>query len=99
MHLDRALVVAHIVEQTHYGSAGFQPAQRSVFADEERRQMSSVAVGELGGTSVIDTQEKRSVLFRRRALVQLMIKQTQQCRWRNFRTLRPGNHHSAGTGD
>ena len=90
MHFYRALFVGHIVEQAYNRATGLQPADGTVFADQNWGQVSAVAVGKMVGASVVDSQEKRRVFFGRSAFVELVIKQAEQSSGRNLDALGPG---------
>ena len=62
-------------EQSDHRSSLFQPARRFVFAQDDGRQMAAVAVGQLALVAVVNAQKERGVLFRRSALVELMVEQ------------------------
>ena len=62
-------------EQADHRSSLLQPAHRSVFAQDDRRQVTAVAVGKLAFVAIVDAQEQRGVFFHRRALVKLMVEQ------------------------
>ena len=57
--------------------------------------MPTVAISQLVGSSVIDSQEQSRVLFRRSALIELVIEQTEQRSGRNLDALRPCRHDPA----
>src|SRR5580704_14347277 len=76
--LHRILFIASFIEQADHGSAAFQAANRTVFAQDDGWQMSSIAVGELALCAVVDPKEQRRILFGRRAFVELMIQQGEQ---------------------
>ena len=84
MHLDRAFIVSHIVEQAHDSSPGLQPAYRAIFPDQDRRQMPAIAISQVVRASVVDSQEKSGVLFRRSAFVELVVEQAEQGSGRNL---------------
>src|ERR1700730_1466302 len=94
MHFDRALVVCHVIEQAHDRSADFEPADGAIFADQDWRQVSAVAVGKVVGTSVVDSQEKRGVLLHRSAFVELMVEEAEQGSGRDLHTFRPRGKNS-----
>jgi len=72
---DGALLITSVVKQTDYSASALQPAQRSVFSQNDRRQVATVAIGKLTFVTIVDAQEQSGVFFRRRALVKLVIEQ------------------------
>ena len=72
---DRIFLVTPAIEQADHGASALQPAHGSIFAQDDRRQVPAVAVGEPALLTIVDSQEKSGVLFRGRALVELMIEQ------------------------
>src|SRR5580692_3956865 len=76
--LHRILFIASFIEQADHGSTAFQAANRTVFAEDDGWQMSSIAVGELALCAVVDPEEQRRILFGWRAFVELMIQQGEQ---------------------
>ena len=68
---------------------GLQPANRTISPDQNRRQVPAVAVGKTVRPSVIDSQKKRGIFFRRSAFIKLVIEQAEQ---RSRRNSTPSGH-------
>jgi len=96
MHLHRTFVISHVVEQADNRSPGLQTPHPAIFANEDRRQMASIAVGQLMRAAVVNAQKQRGIFFRRPCFpLELMIEQAKQCSGRNLDALWPGSHDSA----
>src|SRR4029077_19139616 len=76
--LFEAFVEREIIEEPDHHTSCLQPSYCAILADDHRRQVASVAVGQLPGNAIIDTQEQRRILFLRSTFVKLMIQQRKQ---------------------
>ena len=72
---ETVFLVAHAVHQADNGAATIQPADRAIAAEDQRRQMAGVGVGELRGAGIVVREEKRCVLLRLGAAVEVAIEQ------------------------
>jgi hypothetical protein len=70
---DCAFLIQHVVEQPNDHSPRFQAPNLALFADQDGRQMSSIAVGQVVGAAVIKPKEQCRVFFLGRSAEQLAI--------------------------
>ena len=57
LEVDRTFFIGELVKQANHHAAAIQTPQCSVFADDDRWQMSAVAVGQFAGRAIVERQE------------------------------------------
>ena len=69
-----------VMEQANHRASGFQAADRAVGRQNNGRKMAGIGIGQPVFLVVIETQEKRGVLFRLRALKQMPVQKPKHLR-------------------